>query len=96
MMMRRVTVSAVPAKVATAMDYLRFAEVARCGGPQAINSDLPFAHRELTIKEETVYYAALEVLRLYLSGECEFGPPLPPSVTDEDNKPPPRELVEEE
>lgn len=93
-MMRRIAVATVPAKVTAAQDYLRFAEVARCGGPAAMNSDLPLVHRDLTRKEQQVYDDALEVMHLYLSGECDFGPKHPLDTVEDDDKPPSRELAE--
>lgn len=94
-MLKRVTVTAVPAKVAAAQDYLRFAEVARCGGPAAMSSDhYPLNPRDLSTRETVVYNAALEVLRLYFTGEMEFA--VTPARDDDtdDDKPPSRQLVE--
>jgi hypothetical protein len=94
MIVRRIAVVPVPAKVAAAQDYLRFAEVARCGGPGSLNSDLPSSlTRDLTTKEQAVYDAATEVLRLYFTGEHDFGPPVPDD--DDEDKPPARQLTEE-
>ncbi len=91
MISRRAQVVVMPAKVAASMDYLRFAEVARCGGPAAMNSDLPSANvRDLTVHESKVYDAALEVLRLYFTGENDYGPPVHPLDDEDDDKPPSR------
>ena len=89
MITRRIAVCAVPAKVSAAQDYLRFAEVCRAGGPQSMNCEMPLSTtRDLTPREQRVYEHALEVLRLYFSGECDFAPQHPL----DDDKPPSREL----
>ncbi len=45
--------------------------------------------RSLSKPEESVRSSALQVLRLYLTGEMDYGdvPPAPPAKTDEDDGP---------
>lgn len=65
--------SPIPPRVAAAQDYLRFAEQLR-NPPTAFDGQSRDAARDLTPKEQAVYDAALEVLRLYFTGEQDFAP----------------------
>jgi len=61
----------VPAQVDVAFDILRWGnsiQTGRADGRYESSSD----GRELNNKENSVYEAALEVLRLYLTGEMSF------------------------
>lgn len=60
----------VPAQVEVAFDILRWANAVQV--PVRSFSENAVG-RELTAKENSVYEAALEVLRLYLTGEMDFG-----------------------
>jgi hypothetical protein len=65
----------VPPKVEAAQRYLVFAEGIRTGpmGCGSLPGDAPKDFgRELTKSENCVYESALEVLRLYFSGEQDF------------------------
>lgn len=60
----------VPPKVAAAQDYLRFCECMR--NPSSGFDGMKGEARDLGATEQKVYEAALEVLRLYFSGEQDF------------------------
>lgn len=63
---------AIPAKVAAALEFLRFAEFLR--NPPSQFDGGRSESRDLNQREQAVYDAALEVMRLYFTGEQEFGP----------------------
>lgn len=61
----------VPPRVAAAQEYLRFAEQLR--NPSPMFEMHRVEPRDLTIAEQKVYNDALEVLRTYFNGECNYG-----------------------
>ena len=83
----------IPPQVAAAQDYLRFAEQLR-NPPPSFDGQSRDSSRDLTPKEQAVYDAALEVLRLYFQGEQDYagigGGPAP----RDDNGPNNLKLVE--
>lgn len=64
---------AVPPRVAAAQDYLRFADGVR--NPHPGFDGTPRQPQDLSAREQVVYDAALEVLRLYFTGEQDFASP---------------------
>lgn len=64
----------VPAKVCAAFDVVRFMDSVM-SPPTCAHHGYPVCEgRKLASNEQTVYNSALEVMRLYFSGECDFGP----------------------
>lgn len=72
----------IPAKVAAAMEYLKFADQLR--NPPAYFDGTRPESRDLSKKEQAVYDAALEVLRTYFMGEQDFEPGAGPARPDDD------------
>lgn len=74
----------VPARVGMAFNYIGCCEAMRIGVPNKFNGE-PSGGRELTLREQVVYDAALSVLLEFFDGENDtsfspapFGPQPPP------------------
>ncbi len=78
--------SVIPPCVAAAQEYLRFAEQLR-NPPPAFDGQRTDTSRDLTPKERVVYDAALEVLRLYFSGEKDYAATISGSMPPSDEDP---------
>lgn len=79
----------VPARVQAAMLFIQFTDGVRFGCPGPFDGAAP---RERAIDGERLaaYNAALTVMRLYFSGEMDFGSPAPsarPAPTRDDEPP---------
>lgn len=74
------TDSRVPAQVDVAFDVVRWGNTIQ--NPHTAHT----VGRDLTPKEKSVYEAALEVLRLYLTGEMTFAEPRQRETVEEPNE----------
>lgn len=75
------SMAAVPPQVAAAQEYLRFAEVVR-NPPPRFDGQVTSEGRDLSQREQTVYDAALEVLRAYFTGEKDY------AIVERETEPP--------
>ena len=67
--------SGIPPRVEAAQSYLHFAAALKTPGAYrpSLEGDTPQADGELSKDEQATYNAALTVLRLYFSGEMDYG-----------------------